>query len=148
MILRWEVVRERLRLLEETAAELERQPCGTAEDLRRDVPRRWIIERGLIAGANLLFDVTDHILSGHFQVHPDTYEDALLELRARGVISDALYRDVAGLGGLRNVLVHLYARIDPAQIAAHHRKAPGVFRRFVAEVLGWLEGLTGEHIGL
>jgi uncharacterized protein YutE (UPF0331/DUF86 family) len=76
-------------------------------------------------------------------MHPDAYEQALLELRVRGVITEGLYRNLAGLGGLRNVLVHLYARVDPAQIAAHHRKAPPVFRRFVAEVLAWLEGTGG-----
>lgn len=139
MILRSEVVRERLRLLEETAAELERQPAASAEELRRDVPRRWILERGLIAGANLVFDVTDHILAGHFQAHPETYEDALVELQARGVISEPLYGELKGLGGLRNVLVHLYARTDPARIAEHHAQAPPALRRFVAEVLRWLE---------
>lgn len=142
MILSSEVVRERLRLLEETAAELERQPPASGEELRQDVPRRWILERGLIAGANLLFDVTDHILAGHFQTHPETYEGALLELRARGVITEDLYRDLRGLGGLRNVLVHLYAETDPAQIARHHGKAPTTFRRFVAEVLRWLDAAT------
>ena len=141
MILRSEVVRERLRLLEETVAELKRQPAGTAEELRRDVPRRWILERGLIAGANLVFDVTDHVLAGHFEVHPETYEQALLELQARSVISRELYAELEGLGGLRNVLVHLYARIDPAHIAEHHRKAPPVFRQFAVEVMGWLDRL-------
>lgn len=139
MILRSEVVRERLRLLEETAAELERQPRGTGEELARDVPRRWILERGLIAGANLLFDVTDHILAGHFQSHPETYEEALVELRAQGVISEELYGELKGLGGLRNVLVHLYARTDPARIAEHQAKTPAALRRFVSEVLRWLE---------
>lgn len=139
MILQAEVVRERLRLLEETAAELERQPPATAKELARDVPRRWILERGLIAGANLVFDVTDHILAGHFQAHPETYEGALAELRARGVISEAMYEELKGLGGLRNVLVHLYARIDPARIAEHHAQAPRAFRRFIHEVLRWLD---------
>lgn len=143
MILRSEVVRERLRLLEETAAELERQPAASGEELGRDIPRRWILERGLIAGANLVFDVTDHILAGHFQAHPETYEDALVELRARGVISEGLHGELRGLGGLRNVLVHLYARTDPVLIAEHHAKAPAAFRRFVSEVLRWLEASGG-----
>lgn len=139
MILQVEIVRERLRLLEEIAAELERQPTATANELARDVPRRWILERGLIAGANLLFDVTDHILAGRFQAHPETYEGALTELRARAVISEVTYEELKGIGGLRNLLVHLYARIDPARIVEHHGKAPGAFRRFIAEVLRWLE---------
>ncbi|MGH7699532.1 MAG: hypothetical protein ACREMJ_03295 [Gemmatimonadales bacterium] len=37
------------------------------------------------------------------------------------------------------MLVHLYARIDPVQISEHHRKAPAAFRRFVSEVLRWLD---------
>jgi uncharacterized protein YutE (UPF0331/DUF86 family) len=138
-----EVVRERLRLLDETAAELERHADATAEALGRDLARRWVLERGLIAGANLLFDVTDHVLAGHFGAHPETYEAALRELWARGVISDELYGELRGLGGLRNLLVHLYARIDPARIAEHAARAPRRFRRFAAEVIAWLDRSAG-----
>jgi uncharacterized protein YutE (UPF0331/DUF86 family) len=139
VVLKPEVVRERLRLLEEVAAELERQPRATAEELEADTARRWVLERGLIAGANLLFDVADHIVSSRFKAHPDTYGATLRELRDRDVITPALYDELQGLPGLRNLLVHLYARIDPAKIAEHAAKAPGPFRRFAADVLTWLE---------
>lgn len=139
MVLKPEAIRERLKLLEEVTAELERQPRATPEQLARDVPRRWVLERGLIAGANLIFDVTDHILAGQFHAHPDSYEAALAELHHRGVISGDLHASLEGLGKLRNLLVHLYFRIDPARIAEHHLKAPASFRRFAAEVLSWLE---------
>lgn len=145
MILQPDAVRERLQLLEEVTAELQRQPAATGDELARDVPRRWIMERGLIAAANLIFDITDHILAGHFHAHPETYESALSELRHRGVLSDTLYGELEGLGGLRNLLVHLYVRIEPAQIAHHHRTGPPIFRRFAAEMLRWLDGVERQR---
>lgn len=46
-----EVVPERLGLLDEAAAELERQAGVSAEALARDLARRWILERGRISPA-------------------------------------------------------------------------------------------------
>ncbi len=42
--------------------------------LRDDLRQRWIIERGLEAGAELILEVGDHILSSQFVHYADTYE--------------------------------------------------------------------------
>lgn len=107
--------------------------------MRVSANERWIIERGLIAASALLFDVADHILAGQFGVYPETYEESLSGLHGQEVISDDLYHQLKGLGGLRNILVHQYQAIDPQQVWDNYRKALSIFPLFSREVLLWLD---------
>jgi uncharacterized protein YutE (UPF0331/DUF86 family) len=139
MVLKKEVVEARLKELSRVLAELGRYREITVEEIERDLSRRWILERGLIAAAGLILDIADHILAGHFGTYADTYEDALRGLRDQGVIPAELYERLQGLGGLRNLLVHRYQEIDLALLHESFRKALEVFPRFAAAVLAWTE---------
>ena len=106
MVLKQTVVEERLKALDEVLSELRRHRNLVVADLQRSLATRWIVERGLIAAASLIFDVADHILAAHEGIYPSTYADSLHQLNQRSVISDVLYGELGGLAGLRNVLVH------------------------------------------
>lgn len=141
MVLKREVVERRLAELDEILSQLATFRNTTVDELRSDLGRRWAVERGLIAGAGTVFDVADHILSGHFGVHSEGYEASLEGLRDHGVLRKDSYDRIRGLGGLRNVLIHRYAKIDPVLVAEHLERAFEVFPRFAAEVLEWLDQL-------
>jgi uncharacterized protein YutE (UPF0331/DUF86 family) len=80
----------------------------------------------------------EHILSSHFGVFANTYEESLASLHQHQVISESLYSEIKGLGGFRNVLVHLYQEIDPQQVFDSYHKALTVFPQFAAEILVWI----------
>lgn len=144
MVIRKETITRRLVELDEVVQELSQYRSLAENDLRSDLSQRWIIERGLIAAAALILDISDHIVSGHFGNYADTYEDSLSILRERGVISENLYQDIQGLGGFRNILVHLYQEINPALVWENYQKGLTVFPRFGQEVLAWLDSLETE----
>lgn len=100
---------------------------------------------GLLNATGLVFDVADHVLSGHFGHHPETYQGSLDGLHQEAVISSELHERLQGLGGFRNLLVHVYLELDPAEVLGHLRKAFGVFPVFAREILGWMEGLPGSE---
>jgi uncharacterized protein YutE (UPF0331/DUF86 family) len=102
MVLRRHNVERALKELDAVLQELAKYRDVTLESFTGNLSTRWAVERGLIAGASLVFDVTDHILGSHFGVYADTYEDSLAELHKRGVITDELFAQVKGLGGFRN----------------------------------------------
>ncbi len=139
MVLRREAVEKRLKELDEILKELDKYREVDPETLRRDVGQRWIIERGLIAAATIVFDVADHILAGHFGVYAETYEESLRTLRERAVISEELYREIKGLGGFRNILVHRYLDINPDEVFESFQKGLVVFPAFAREILAWLD---------
>jgi uncharacterized protein YutE (UPF0331/DUF86 family) len=139
MVLRREAVEKRLKELDEILKELDKHREVDSETLRRDVGQRWIIERGLIAAATIVFDVADHILAGHFGVYAETYEESLGAIKDRAVISEELYRDIKGLGGFRNILVHRYLDINPDEVFESFQKGLVVFPAFAREILAWLD---------
>ena len=64
MVLRREAIEQRLKELDEILQELNRYREIDPEAFRNNVSQRWIVERGLIAAASIVFDVADHILAG------------------------------------------------------------------------------------
>lgn len=139
MVVKRSSIVERLKELDVVVQELSQYKATALADLRTDLSRRWVIERGLIAAATLILDIADHILSGQFSTYTNSYEESLAALRQHQVISESLYQAIKGLGGFRNVLVHLYQEIDPQQVLDSYRKALTVFPRFAQEILAWLD---------
>ena len=145
MVLRREAIEERLKELDEILQELAKFRDITWEAFRTSLSQRWIIERGLIAAASVIFDVADHILAGHFGFYAETYEESLQSLRDRQVISEKLYRRIKGVGGFRNILVHCYLGVDPREVFENFHKGVRVFPLFAQEVLTWLDKVEGEE---
>lgn len=138
-MIRRESIEERLKELDVIHRELSRYHDTGLDSLKKDLSKRWIIERGMIAGASVIFDVADHILSEEFGVYPESYEESLKGLFDNGVISEHLYLQIKGLGGFRNVLIHRYTGIDPDLVFENFRKGLIVFSHFEKEIIGWLD---------
>jgi len=138
VVLRPEAIRERLRELDRVLEELSRYRDRSVEEIGESLSLRWTIERGLIAAANLIFDITDHIL-GSLGAYSETYEEGLRLLKEKGVISSGLYSQLKGFGGFRNVLVHEYMRVDIPLLRQNFLKALEVLPDFAREVEEWLE---------
>jgi uncharacterized protein YutE (UPF0331/DUF86 family) len=141
MVLKREIIMARLKELDEILRELGKYRDVTWETVDSDLGMRWIIERGLIAAASVVFDIADHILSGYFGYYAETYEQSLEALHGEGVLSAKAFRQIKGLGGFRNILIHRYLSIDPREVFANYKKGLGVFPEFAREILSWLEGL-------
>lgn len=142
MVLSREMIEERLRELDGVLHELTKHRDLTRHVLEQNLTLRWAIERGLIAAAELVFDIANHILSARFATYPETYEESLKLLAEKRVISRALYDRLRGFGGFRNVLVHRYRAIDPGAVLENFRKSLQVVPAFAAEVLAWLDAVT------
>jgi uncharacterized protein YutE (UPF0331/DUF86 family) len=139
MVLKPDTIEQRLKELNRILQELKKYEGLEPDVLRQDLSQRWIIERGLIAAASIILDIADHILAGHFGIYVETYEESLEELQNNEVISAALYQQIKGLGGFRNLLVHDYLGLDTAQVFDNFQKGLLVFPLFAQEILEWLD---------
>ena len=140
MVFRPDAVQARLLRLEEVISEL--QELGRLDPGERQGQRRtmWAVERGLQLGAEILFDIGNHILSARFGVSPDDYKDIVEQLAAQGILNEELRNRLRGLAGFRNILVHDYLRLDPERVEEALTRAPRDFSDFAHAIRRWLEG--------
>ena len=143
MVLRPEAVRERLLRLEEVISRLEELRRLDARALHEGFREVWAVERGLQLGAEIVLDVGNHILSAHFGVSAQDYEDIITQLGVQNVIGVSLREELKGLGGFRNILVHGYLRVDPDRVAHFLHVNPSRFSEFARTVRAWLEKTAG-----
>ncbi len=109
------------------------------DTIKQDLEKRWVIERDIEAGAQLILEIADHILSNHFGYYSETYEDSLKGLLEKDVISEELYSQIKGLGSLRNILIHQYVQIDLDIVFNSFHKSLKVFPLFTQEIMDWME---------
>lgn len=113
--------------------------------MKQDLEKRWVIERGLEAGAQLILEIADHILASYFGNYCETYEGTLSGLFEKNLISEDLYRQIKGLGGMRNILVHQYVQIDLDIVFRSNHKFLKVFPLFAEEIMGWMDELADDQ---
>lgn len=139
MVIKKELIVEKLKQLDTIIQELIKYQGRTTYEMAKSLSLRWTIERGLIAAANLVFDIADHILSGKFGIYPETFEDSLRLLKENQVISPEIYLKLKGLGGFRNILVYEYLKIDMAELSNNFKKAFEIFPIYSQEIQEWLK---------
>lgn len=137
------MVRERLRGLRQSVRNLREVRAVSKEEFVASYRHYWLGERGLQLAAEALFDIGNHLLSGHFNVHATDYEDVVRRLRQQGVLSVDLAARLAGLGGFRNLLVHEYLQIDVGRVYDALHEELDVFELFAVEVESFLEAREG-----
>lgn len=142
MVFRVDAVQERLLRLEEVISELRELAKLERDVLRGTLRHMWAVERGLHLGAELLFDIGNHILSAQYGISPRDYRDIVEQLALQGILDPALHARLQGLAGFRNILVHDYIRLDPDLVEEALAKAPDDFTEFALAVRRWLEGRT------
>ena len=128
-----------LKELDAVLETLKNQRGVAGGQLRSDVQRRWIVERGLEVACGLLFDLLNHLLASELAAYPETYEDSLRQAGERGVLSPATYAGLRGLGHFRNILAHGYVRIDHDKVAANLNAVLEVFPEAMREIRAWAD---------
>jgi len=142
MVFRVDSIQARLRRLEEVVAELRELRALDRAALRRSLRDMWAVERGLHLGAEVVFDIGNHILSAQYGTGAEGYGDIVEQLARQGILDEPLHHRLRGLAGFRNILVHDYLRLDPNRVEEALDKAPEDFDDFARAVRRWLDGQT------
>ena len=115
MTVRPEVVLSRLAHLARALAQLDRLARLSATE-RRDPLTVLALERALQLAAEAIFDIGHHVLAGRGHSIPAHYRDVLPALTDAEVLSREVATRLEGLAGLRYLLVHGYADVDPVRL--------------------------------
>jgi uncharacterized protein YutE (UPF0331/DUF86 family) len=99
---------------------------------------RLAVERVLTQTVDLIVAVCSHVLAAETATVPTTYRDAVRAAAEHGLIGTDPARSLAAAVGLRDILVHEYARADLSIVAAAVPVAQRNLADFVRQVASWL----------
>ena len=129
------LIKENLIELNNIYGELLKYKDIKEEEFINNLSIRWTIERGLLAGINIILDIGNHILASQYKIYPNTYEDILKEIFGKGIISQEVYSKIKGMGSFRNILVHEYIKIDPKKVYKNYKSFLEIIPEISKEIL-------------
>lgn len=97
------------------------------------------LEHMLQLSMQIIFDIGGHILAEGFAVNPKTYEDIIISLGEKAVISEEFAATQSEMAKFRNKLVHDYDTIDNKKVLIYAREAPAVFLAFGRAFLDYVD---------
>ncbi len=138
MVFKRESVEERLLKIDQALRVLEEYKGLAWDKYQSDIKTQWIVERGFILVAEMIFDIGAHILSGLYREYCDEYEEIIKRLAGQKIISQELSDSLEGFGGFRNVLIHEYVKLDSRKVYAALTGKLDALERFKKETAEWL----------
>jgi uncharacterized protein YutE (UPF0331/DUF86 family) len=107
-----DVLSSRLSVLEEYLAELRAFRTRSREEFVREPALHHLAERYLHLACEAVSDIASHLIADSRFRQPENYRDAIEVLAEERVIERDVADRLAEWMGFRNVLVHLYSKID------------------------------------
>ena len=125
-----DLVLRRLALLETYLGQLAPYREIDVESYRADWKTQRIVDRTLHLVIETCMDVADHIVADRRLRVPETGAESFEILAEAGLLPSSLGTALASMVGFRNILVHDYARLDPAIVIRVLQKELADIERF------------------
>ncbi len=132
---------EKLALMADLVADLDRQAEVTGAVLRADRDRRHVVERILTQLVDIAGGLNSLLTRGLGHRAPTGYRDGFELLRQLGLLPKELVDRLLPSVGMRNLLTHEYGRIDLDLVAA----ATSASRRDYADFVEVTRAALREH---
>ncbi|MEW6410567.1 MAG: DUF86 domain-containing protein [Nitrospirota bacterium] len=139
MVFKRESIEQRLKKLIELYKFFDLHKSITFERLQKDITLSFAVERASALAAEIIIDVLAHILSSDSNIFPDTYEETIKLSYRNKIISEKLYKNIKGLGGYRNILIHEYLVLDYNEVYKNFKKLVKVIPSFEREILLYID---------
>ncbi len=138
MVFKKESIEDRLLKLDEALKVLEEYKGLRWDKYQADIKTQWVVERGFIIIAEMVFDIGAHVLSSIYREYSDEYEEIIRGLSAKKIISQDLAKGLEGFGGFRNVLIHEYIELDSKKVYEALTGKLAILERFKKEIAEWV----------
>jgi len=122
---------QHLQEMDEALADWERyQKKVTLEQMQDDRDTRNMVLHAMLVSIQASIDIADHIIAKKGLRAPATYRETFEILAEASVIPGELAEGLADLAGFRNVLVHIYWRLDVRRAFEILQEGAPLLRRF------------------
>lgn len=106
-----------------------------------------LAERYLHLACECVADIGQHLISDLGFRNAESYRDVITVLQEEGILEDDLAESLKGWMGLRNLLVHVYLKIDHGKTYKTIETELEDLERFAKAVAGFLSGTAGDEAG-
>ena len=132
------LVQTKLKELRDYVRQLDRYKGITIEELEESLEKTWSIERGLQLSIQLVLDVGGHILSEE-GVTVESYSEIIEELGRQDILPRKFAKNIKGMAGFRNILVHDYLEVDLKLLVKLVNNNLSDFRKFAQYILKYVK---------
>jgi uncharacterized protein YutE (UPF0331/DUF86 family) len=131
------IVKVRIRKIEECVADLQGIRKLQARAFLENRSVRAAAERHFQVAIQSALDIGSHIIAERGFREADGYAEIIDILGEEGVIPKRFAARIRGMAGLRNILVHDYLAVDPAELRKHLVRLKD-FERYCRYVIEYL----------
>lgn len=116
-----------------------RSSCpGTAEELAASRDALDLVSFNLMLAVQICADIASHIIADEGWPAARGLAESFTRLQTKAILSESTASALAKAVGLRNVVAHGYASIDPAMVFAAARSGLADLEGFATEVASWV----------
>lgn len=133
------VIEERLAALKGYVADLKKQQAISFDEFCINTEKQFAVRYALQLAIQTVLDMGAHLLAGMDRPAPTEYRDIIIELGTSGVLPSDFSKKIAGMAGLRNVLVHEYMKVDLKKVYDILHNQLGDFETFAAHIADFLK---------
>ncbi len=134
-----EVIRKKIQELNRYLKELEGLKNISKDDFSSSLSNQWMVLHGLQISIQVLIDVGNHILAAIGENQIEDYVDIIDKLGEKDIIPSEFARQIRGMAGLRNILIHEYAKIDLNRIYDILQNRLDDFHKFIGYINQFLK---------
>ena len=102
-----------------------------------------MIRYALQTAIQSVIDIANHLLIGGDLEQPSDSRSAILGLGRHDILSQDFAQELAGMSGLRNVIVHRYMTVDDELIYQFLQKCVTDFETFSQHIVDYLQANVG-----
>ncbi|UCG06571.1 MAG: DUF86 domain-containing protein [Desulfobacterales bacterium] len=120
-------------------ANLRRYQGLSLKEFSKDLSYIWIVTKGLEILIQNLLDIGAHILASEIKNDWDDYSEIIIKLGQYEIIPEDFSKQIQGMAGLRNILVHEYLRVDEKKLYDYLKDRLTDFTEFMGYIQQYLD---------
>ena len=140
MTLNPDVVRNRCAEIEDSVQRLEELAAISLGDFLADRDAQDIASYRLLVAIEAALALCYHVSSRRLRATPANYAGCFALLGEAGILAPELTERLKRMAKFRNLLVHVYWKVDYRRVHAAMRENLGDFRAFAATIVALLDG--------
>lgn len=134
-----EGILDHLRELDESLDDWRRYQSFSCRELHTDRDKRNMVLHALLVSMQSTIDIANHIIAERGLKKPSTYRESFEILYEEGLIPKKLSEALSDIAGFRNVLVHIYWRLDIDAVCEVLKNDFDVMKEFEEVIKGLLK---------